>query len=299
MTTKKSETATEETTAVALAAENTAVALSTLGALEADDFIDGAGFEGADRDSFAIPFIQILQKMSPKVDEDNAEYIPGAKAGMLYNTVTGQLYDGKEGFVVVPCAYKRSFIQWGGRESAEGGYKGEFTVEEFEAMQADETKVVVVDGRPYKPDADGKVNEKKSDYYADTRSHYVIVVDSKTGEFGSAILSLASSQIKASKKLLTSLQQKKVDVPGRGLRTPPTYANLVRVTTVGKSNEKGAWSGVEFSLIGLVQDKNVYEAARDFYKIVISGEAKADYSKADAASAQADVGESPNAAEEF
>lgn len=302
MKTEKNEnpvTETEENKGVAVKPGDGAVALAELGALDESDFGGDVGFEGADKDSFAIPFIQILQKMSPKVDEDHAEYIPGAKAGMLYNTVTGQLYDGKEGFHIIPCAYKRSYILWGGREAAEGGYKGEFSVEEFEALKADESKVKVVDGRAYVPDADGNVNEKKSDYFSDTRSHYVIVIDPKTGEFGTAILSLSSSQIKASKKLLTSLQQKKVNVPNKGLMTPPTFANLVTVTTVGKSNDKGSWSGVEFTLAGLVQDKNVYAAARDFYKIVVSGEVKADYSKADATSAQGDVNDKPEDAEKF
>ena len=294
MTTKKTET--EDSKGVALK-EDGALAIVDLGVMDESDFGSNAGFEGADKDSFAIPFLQILQKMSPKVDEDHAEYIPGAKAGMLFNTVTGKLYDGKSGLHIVPCAYKRTYILWGGREG-DGGYKGEFSVEEVEALRADETKLKVVDGRYYVPDADGNINEKKSDYYSDTRSHFVIVIDPETGEYGTAILSLASSQIKSSKKLLTSLQQKKVNT-ARGLQTPPTFANLVKVTTAGRSNESGSWSGIEFALDGLVQDKNVYAAAKEFYRTVVAGEVKADYAKADATSAQGDVDTKPTDAEGF
>ena len=294
MTTKKTET--EDSKGVALK-EDGALAVVDLGVMDESDFGSNAGFEGADKDSFAIPFLQILQKMSPKVDEDHAEYIPGAKAGMLFNTVTGKLYDGKSGLHIVPCAYKRTYILWGGREG-DGGYKGEFSVEEVEALRADETKLKVVDGRYYVPDADGNINEKKSDYYSDTRSHFVIVIDPETGEYGTAILSLASSQIKSSKKLLTSLQQKKVNT-ARGLQTPPTFANLVKVTTAGRSNESGSWSGIEFALDGLVQDKNVYAAAKEFYRTVVAGEVKADYAKADATSAQGDVDTKPTDAEGF
>jgi len=258
-----------------------------LGFMDASDF-DGAGMEGADQDSFAIPFIQILQKMSPKVDEDSAEYIPGAKAGMLYNTVTGELFDGKKGLYIIPCYYKRSFICWGGREG-DGGYKGEFTVDQVEALKLDPTKLVTVEGRMYVPNEDGSVNEKKNDYFADTRSHYVLTVNPETGEFGTAILGLASTQIKSSKKLMTALSQKKVKF-GDTMKTPPTFANMVKVTTTGMSNDKGSWSAINFELDGMVLNRAHFDAAKEFYKIVHSGEAKADFSKADTPAA-GDVGE--------
>lgn len=282
--------------------ESTAVAEVKTGAvaldfMSAEDF-GGSGFEGTDNESFAIPFLQLLQKMSPLVDEDSASHIEGAKAGMFYNTVTGELYDGKKGVLIIPCAYRRSVIRWGGREAEVKGFKGEISIEEFEAMRADETKVVSVDGRLYEPDADGKVNPKKSDFFSDTRSHFVVIVDEETGEFSRALLSLSSSQIKASKMLMTALQQKKVKTPA-GLKTPPTFANMVRLTTQGQSNEKGSWSGAVFNIEGLVTDQGIYEEAKAFYKDIVSGEVNVDYAKADAASAQGDVNEKPQDAEGF
>ena len=243
--------------------------------LAEDDFV-GGGFEGADKESFAIPFLQVLQKMSPLVDEDDPKHIEGAKAGMFYNTVTQQLFDGKEGITIIPCAYKRSFIQWGGRD-ADGGFKGEFTPEQVIEMQ-NRGELVVQEGKLLKPLPDGSIIEKKCDYFADTRSHFVLIVDEKTGEVGQAILSLSSSQIKASKMLMTSLQQKKVDTP-KGRMTPPTFANKVKVTTVGQSNDKGTWSGVRFDLDGLVTDPQLFADAKAFYKAIVAGEVKVDHSK--------------------
>ncbi|WEU67207.1 putative holin [Pseudomonas phage phiLCL12] len=276
---KKTETseATEETKAVAVATGGGAIATT-----EVPDFMDlgsydGAGFEGADAESYAIPFIQVLQKMSPQVDEDDPKYIEGAKAGMFLNTVTGKIYDGKTGLQIIPAAYRREFIRWAGRE-AEGGFKGAISVEDFKEMMKDPTKVKEVEGRLYAPNEDGSVSDKKSDYFADTRGHYVIVIDPDTGDFGQALISLSSSQIKASKKLMTALSQKKVQTP-QGLRTPPTFANLVRMTTVGMSNDKGSWSGVQFELEGLVKNPDHFKAAADLYKSFVGGEVKVDYSK--------------------
>lgn len=266
----------------AAATESTELVAKTASAVAAMDFMDaadfgGAGFEGTDKDSFAIPFIQILQKMSPIVDEDHVKHIEGAKAGMLMDTVSQKLYDGKTGMIIVPCAYKRSYVIWGGREG-DGGFKGELTVEQFEEIAQDETKVKVVEGRPYKPNDDGSVNPKKNDYYADTRSHFVLIVNEETGEVGQAILALSSTQTKASKMLMTALQQKKVDVNGTK-RTPPTFANKVKLTTVGMSNDKGSWSGAKFELIGMVTDKDLYAEAKAFYAAIASGAAKADFTK--------------------
>jgi hypothetical protein len=263
------------------------------------DFIDPSdmdgGFEGTDKDSFAIPFIQILQKMSPMVDEDNPKHIEGAKAGMLYNTVTQRLYEGKTGLTFIPCAYKRCFIQWGGRES-DSGFKGEFTPEEIEAMK-DRGEIVAVEGRLYKPDAEGKVHEKKSDYFADTRSHFILLWNEETGETSQAILSLSSTQTKASKMLMTSLQQQKMLVGGVK-RTPPTYVNKVKLTTIGMANEKGTWSGARFDLEGFVGDRHVFEEAKAFWRAIAAGEVKVDYAKAENA-ATGNVADEPQEAEKF
>jgi hypothetical protein len=262
--------------------------------MDAGDF-EGAGFEGADKDSYAIPFIQILQKMSPMVDEDDPKHIDGAKAGMLYNTVTQKLTDGKVGLLVVPCYYKRSYVLWGGREG-DGGFKGEVTPEEFDAV-VKAGKIEVVDGKPLVKDEKGEVHPKKSDYYADTRSHYVLVIDPETKEIGQAIVSLASSQIKASKMLLTALSQKKVQVGGV-MRTPPTFANIVKMTTIGLSNDKGSWSGAKFELDGMVTDANLYAAAKDFYKAILDDKVKVDRSK-DASAADGEVSGEAAKADEF
>lgn len=287
----------------AVKSEATELAVVKAGALAAPAFMDaedfGGGFEGTDVNSYAIPFLQLLQKMSPLVDEDHAKYIPGAKAGMFYNTVTQKLYDGKTGFHIVQCAYKRSFIQWGGREGEVTGFKGEFTPEQIAELQAQPGKIVEVEGKLFIPDADGVIHEKKSDRYEDTRSHYVIVIDPETGEYGQAILSLSASLTKASKMLMTTLQQKKVDTP-QGKRTPPTFANLVKISTVGMSNDKGSWSGVRFDLDGLVTDPSIYADAKAFYKAIVAGDVKADYSKAEVPTGDTgSVGQEPERAEGF
>lgn len=271
--------------------------------LSAEDM--GVGFEGAGQDAYAIPFLQVLQKMSPICDEDNPKYVKGAKSGMIYNTVTGKLYDVKEStdpdststpLVIVQAAYKHSFIRWGSRDGDQGGFKGEITPEEMDAVIA-RGEVENIDGKLFVKNADGTVDVKKSDYYADTRSHFVVAIDTETGEAMNAILSLASTQIKSSKMLMTSLQNKKVKIGDR-IGTPATYANRVLLTTSVQSNDKGTWSTAKFALDGLVTDPEIFAQAKAFHKAISSGAAKADYTKT-VDTGEGSVGGAPKQADGF
>ncbi|QDH49673.1 hypothetical protein KYLE_64 [Pantoea phage Kyle] len=284
-------TAKKENTEVAEVAKNE-IALGSF--VNMDDF--GQGFEGADQESYALPFIAVLQKMSPMVDEDSPKYVAGAKSGMLINTVTQQLYDGKAGIVIVPAAYKRSFVRWGSRD-ADGGFKGEVTVEEFKAL-VDSGAVLEIDGKHYAVDENGKVDPKKADYYADTRSHFVIAIDPETGEFGQALLSLAATATKASRALMTALSQKKVQT-SKGLRTPPTFLNMVRLTTQGQSNDKGNWSVPSFKLEGLVDNADIYSAAKELHDAVAGGTVVVDRSKEAGSASDQPVEDTPQDAEGF
>lgn len=271
----------------------------------ADFGADASGFEGIDKDSFAIPFLMVLQKTSPLVDENHAKFVDGAKPGMFYNTVTGALYDGKVGVKLIPSYFKRSFVEWGGRESATGGgFKGEFTPEQIEAMK-ESGEIVVIEGQFYRPDEDGNVKEpKKANYFADTRSHYVVATGTPVGkteeESGVAVLALSGTLSKASRTLMTMLDQKRIDTP-QGKKRPPTFANNVKMTTVGMSNAKGSWSGVKFELDGLVTDAGLYLDAKQFHLNITGGKVKADFAKADAGAHadDAEASDEPTTADKF
>ena len=59
-------------------------------AFEADS---GMGFEEVDKDDFQIPFVRILQALSPQLKKSDASYIEGASQGDIFNTVTHQVWD--------------------------------------------------------------------------------------------------------------------------------------------------------------------------------------------------------------
>lgn len=229
----------------------------------------GAGMEGATQESFAIPFVAVLQKGSPQVDEASGAAIEGAKAGMFYDNVAGRMFDGKNGVLLVPCAYRRVFLRWAPKGADGAGFKGELLPETVADMRA-KGQIVDLDGKLYIPLPDGTINEKKCDRIADTRNHYVLLIDESNGGWSQALVSLSSTQIKKSKMLMSALAGIKFDGPN-GLFTPPTFANLVRATTVPESNDKGTWHGIKFAIEGKVARAEVYAAAKAFHASVAKG----------------------------
>jgi len=61
-----------------------------------DDILEFAG-EGATYDSseMQIPFIRILQAMSPQLKKREAQYIEGSEQGDMFNNVTMELFTGE------------------------------------------------------------------------------------------------------------------------------------------------------------------------------------------------------------
>ena len=258
-------------------AETTNAALALSASMFAEDA--GAGMEGATSESFAIPFLSVLQKGSPQVDEASGAAMEGAKAGMIYENVTSKLLDGKAGVHIVPCSYRRVFLRWAPKGSDGAGFKGELAPELVADMRA-KGEIVDMDGKLYIPLADGTVNDKKCDRISDTRNHYVLLVDAATGGWKEALVSLTSTQIKKSKMLMSALASVKVNGPS-GMFTPPTFANVVRMSTVPESNDKGTWFGVKFELAGQVDRPEVYAAAKAFHGSVSKGTVVAKYEEAE------------------
>ena len=245
----------------------------------------GAGLEGADRESYAIPFLAVLQPLSPQVAE---ETIKGAKAGMLINTVTNDLF---ERVVVIPCAFQRRWVRWAPRDTG-GGYKGEFNAAEIEELRRT-GKVKELDGRLFFPLEDGTVNDKKCDRLSDTRNHYVMMMASEKSELcAPAVLALTSTGIKRSKNLLSRIESIKLRRPSDGsLYTAPSFSHMYEVTTVKESNDKGTWWSPEIVPVGPVTRRELYEMAKAFHAQVTKGQVTVAHDTAQAPDSGAATGE--------
>jgi hypothetical protein len=228
----------------------------------------GAGFENATAESFAIPFLQVLQSLSPQVKKTDGAYIKGAEEGMLINTVTGELFDGEKGIEVIPVHYRRAFLKWVPREKG-GGFLGEMDPNDPTVAQAKRDDR----GRDILPDGN-QVN--------DTRIHYVLVVKSD-GVVEWAVMSLSSTQIKKSKNWMAKMQAIKMRRADGSIFTPPMFSHRYHLTSVPEKNDKGSWMGWKIETGAQVEDVNLVNAAKAFRDAVVSGEKREDFAQAEPA----------------
>ena len=229
---------------------NTAVAL-------ANTFEDdaSAGFGAMNQEDFALPFLRLLTNTSPEVGE-----VDGALPGMVYNSVTGQLYDGKKGIIVIPCAYVRQYIEWAPRGSGSGG-----PVQIYPATSD-------VLSKTHREPGDNKDYLDSGNYIENTANHYLMVIG-EDGNSSPALVVMKSTQLKKSRKWNSMMMS--VKLPGKnGQYTPPMYSQLYRLSTVGESNDKGKWFGWEIERVGSVEDMSAYTAAKAFSVSVGTGDIK-------------------------
>jgi len=85
---------------------------------------------------------------------------------------------------------------------------------------------------------------------------------------------MKATQLKVSRKWNSMMMGLKMQGKN-GLFTPPTYSHIYKLKTVQMSNDKGTWFGWDVSTVGPVQDKGVYEIAKNFAASVSKGEVQA------------------------
>jgi hypothetical protein len=226
-----------------------------------DDILEFAG-DGAAFDSseMQIPFVRVLQALSPQLSKKKAEYIEGASAGDLFNTVTNQYWDGEEGVVLIPCFQTTKYLEFTPREQG-GGFRGEIP-----ANDPILTRTTRNGSKEILPTGNELV---KSD------QHYCLVVD-EDGGFQPVVVDMKSTQLKVSRRWKTQIAMQKVKHPKTGqMLTPPVYATQWKLTTVEESNDQGSWANYTLEKVGLVENRDLLLEAKAFRESVAAGEVKA------------------------
>lgn len=239
-----------------MAKNEVAIKSNTELALQGDFEQDAAsGFEGMGQEDFALPFLRLLTNTSPEVGE-----VEGALPGMIYNTVTGELHDGKKGITVVPTNYIRQYIEWAPRGSGSG------------APISIHPATSDILTHTHREPGDNKDYLNNGNYIENTANHYVMVIGA-SGMPEPALISMKSTQLKKSRKWNSMMMSTKM-MGKNGPFQPPMYSQLYRLTTQAESNDKGKWFGWEVEKIGPVEDMNIYQAAKSFATQINSGAVK-------------------------
>ena len=247
--TKKKETGTNE------------IKVKANGALATMNFEADAGFSTGTvgQEDLALPFLKVLGQLSPEVNKMNGKYVKGAEAGMIYNSVTNDLYDGEKGVKIIPCYYKLEYVEWKDRGTDSAGSPVNIYPSSSDIM----TKTT--------RGADYKDRLTNGNYIEKTASHFVIVDE---GVPSTALIAMKSTQLKISRKWNSMMQS--IKMKGKnGLFTPASFSHVYQLRTVPLSNDKGQWFGWEVSKLGPVQNADLYQQAKAFAESIAKGDVQA------------------------
>lgn len=214
----------------------------------------GVGMEDMGQEDLALPFLKILSGLDPILDERE-----DARKGDIYNTVTGQIYKGKDGIRVIPCAYQRRFIQWAPRGTGSGAPIAVYEPGD-ERPRTERSKE---DNREYVVGGNG-------DYIDETHQHFVIVINAD-GSAETALIAMKSTQLKKSRKWNSMMASRQM-TGKNGPFTPPRFSHVYLLKSQQEENSKGSWHGWEMSVEGPVTDVNLYKRAKDFASSITSGD---------------------------
>jgi hypothetical protein len=234
--------------------QGTALANANLMLSLAKDAEANSGFQNMSSEDVALPFLTILQALSPQVR--GTSKIEGASEGDFYNTVTSEVYKGS--LKLIPCAYKKAYVEWTPREQG-GGYVKEHT----NAAILDATK----------KDEKGRDILPNGNIVVTTAYHFVMVIRTN-GTYERALISFTSTQLKKSRRWNSQMMNLQIKLPSGQLIRPPMYSHTYCAKTVTESNDLGSWSGWDISSPQIIDDAILYSQAKNFSDDIMKGAVK-------------------------
>lgn len=184
------------------------------------DYGDSTGFEQTTGADLTVPFVSVLQALSPAVTDEEPE---GARPGMLINSVTRELYDADKGIVFQPAYYETTYVEWIPREDG-GGRVGNHDKESDVVRDA----IADNDGNRF-----GRLKVGENDLIETTYCYGNILEDDGDEVLGFACLTFTSTKLKVWKNFHTAM----FTLKGR----PPIFANRVRVSSKKEKNDHGTF----------------------------------------------------------
>ena len=240
--------------------KTTEVVVSELDKLLEED--SGAGLENFTTEDMQIPFIRILQALSPQLNKQDPLYIKGAEQGDIFNTVSGEIYKADTGLTVVPAYFEKKFLEFALRSTG-GGFIKELSPDDKDINLTNREGTIEM-----LPSGNELV-----------RTHQHLVIAKGENEMAPAVLDMKKTQLKVSRRWNTLKN---------GIRLPsgkpmPLYGTAWKITTVSESNDQGTWYNYKLDRITeITKDiESMMLEARNMYQSVRKGEVKMAAASAD------------------
>ncbi len=205
-------------------------------------FMDPAkarGNEEVTAQDMTIPRIGLIQDLSPQRKKSEPEYIEGAEEGMLFNTVSSELYGEK--VEIVPCYFRREYAIWKDRKMG-GGFRGAHPTE-------DEAKMALTE-----------LDDGEDCEILETAQHFVLIL--VNGHAEEAAVSMSKSKMKAHRQLNSLVRMFDGD----------RFAHRYEMAAVPATNAAGeSYFNINFRHLGWVTDEEVYKRGEALYEAIRAG----------------------------
>lgn len=240
-----------------------------------------------------LPFLRILQPLSPEVQEQAAARIEGAKPGMILNTATQEVYDGQKGLGFVAFAKDHNYAKFTPRVGGQkGGFHGVVPPDDPKILDLIEKHGQYVKLPNREPGKDGKDADFE---YVEAFYFFGLMLNPEFPVPMISGLTFASSQIKKFKALGSAVSNFRIPINGKYEKVP-LWAFKWRLKSVFEQNTQGSWFGWDIKpanetlLASLISPKDeIYLEAKRLWAEHRAGNVKADYEKSNAN--EADAGE--------
>tara|TARA_R100000664_G_scaffold15001_1_gene23406 strand:- start:620 stop:1396 length:777 start_codon:yes stop_codon:yes gene_type:complete len=219
-------------------------------AFEADA---GMGLEDITTSDMQMPFLRIIQALSPQLKKNDPAFIEGASQGDVFNTVTNKIWEADKGVTVLPVHFIMKLLEFVPRQSG-GGFVGELHHNSPEVRQAVRDKD---SGMELLPNGNELVR---------TAQHYVKIVH-EDGNLESAIVDMKKTQIKVSKKWNSLAHMQK-----HNGATLPSFANTYQLSSVEDGNDKGSWYSWSVKVGSPVPSMEAYYECKELHTNIRKGE---------------------------
>jgi len=220
-----------------------------------------------DRADMAIPFLRVLQDLSPQVKKRDPAYLDGAEAGMILHTATNELTPGETGVVVVPVKYQHNLTEWVPR--SEGGG--------FVADHGDDLRLLTEARKTDK----GAMVLPNGNELVEAAMYYALMLDGERPP-SHVVISMTGFGWRAARNWNVHMSVLKVVGPdGQYMSAPPVFVGAWRLRTQPEQNDKGSffrWSAPEFmcSTFALPNASYVLAQVRALREGLTSGVVRAD-----------------------
>ncbi|REK56661.1 MAG: hypothetical protein DWQ49_09835 [Bacteroidetes bacterium] len=200
------------------------------------------GQENVGTDDITIPRLDVIQSLSPQRKKNDPAYIEGAEEGLLFNTVSGELY-GKS-VIFVPVFFRKEFVVWKDRKSG-GGFNGAFST---------------------KAEAEAHATSLGEDFEVqDTAQQFGLIWRPESTPdnpvLEEIVISMAKSKMKVSRQLNTMCKMAGGD----------RFERAYEISSAHVEGTKGEYESLVVKPLGFVNEP-VYRAAEKLYEAISSGQ---------------------------